>query len=98
MGPVLLILHYDAMKRSSLLSEISICIHLADKYRKRNLCHGLKLAVLSMRGGYLVTKSSCDIFCCVGSLTNSGIYYCKGVRGTQWAQVTVSNHIMGLVI
>ena len=32
--------------------------------------------------------------CCTGSLNNSGIF-CKGMRETQPAQVTVSKHIMG---
>ena len=37
------------------------------------LCHGSKLTMLSMRGGYLATESSRDTSCCVGSLNNSGI-------------------------
>ena len=38
-----------------------------------DLCHGSKLAVLSMRGGYLATESSRDNSCFVGSLNNNGI-------------------------
>ena len=54
-----------------------------EEYGKRDLCHGLKLIVLSMRGGYLATESSRDTSRCVGSLNNSGntVKECTGHRG-----------------
>ena len=48
-----------------------------------DLCHGVKLTVLSMHGSYLATESSRDTSCCVGSLNNSGntVKECAGHSG-----------------
>ena len=62
--------------------------HCGDEYRKRHLCYGLNLSVLNLCAA--VTRDSLS---CVGSLKNSEITV--GMRGTQWAHVTVSEHIMG---
>ena len=59
---------FPARKRS-----LFFCVRWADEHEKRHLCHGSKLTVLSMRGGYLATESSRDASCCAGSLNISGI-------------------------
>lgn len=62
--------------------------------KKKSLCHGSKLNVLSRRGGFLATESSRDASCCVCSL-NSGITATECAGHTQRAQVTASKHITG---
>ena len=49
---------------------------------------------MSMRGGYLATESLLDTFIFCG-LTLQQRIYCKRMRGTEQAEVTVSKHIMG---
>ena len=83
--------------KSSRLADVSDLLRsLGWRVRERDLCHGSKFNVLNMHGDYLATEPSRarDTSCCVGSLT-SGITVKEGMRGTQWAQVTVTKHIMG---
>ena len=62
----------------SLLEVVSFLLVFAGR-TSRDLCHGSKLAVLSMSGGYSATKSSRDTLCCEGPLNNSGITINKSV-------------------
>ena len=58
----------------SLLAEVSFLLRALDwRVRKKDLCRGSKLTVLSMCSGYLAAESSRDASFYVGSLNNSGI-------------------------
>ena len=60
-------------KRPASRGLFSFCVRWTDEYAKRDPCHGSILIVLSLQGGYLATKSSPDVSCCVDPLNNSGI-------------------------